>query len=132
MNRCVLIGRLGREPEIRFAHNGTVIGSFSLAVPRVFAKDETDWFNVVCFKQTAEFVKNLNKGDLVAVDGRVQVRKYEDQSGTSRIAVEVVADNVRGLSPKSGGDDHGPVFQQRTDTSNRPAPDEFIDPFAVA
>lgn len=98
MNRTVLIGRLTRDPELRNTTTGKQVANFSIAVDDRFDKEKTNFFNIVCWGQTADFVsKYLSKGRLVAVDGRLQQRKYKTNEGHERDTVEVVADNVQGL-----------------------------------
>jgi len=98
-NRIILIGRLTREPEIRFATSGTQIASFSLAVDR--GKDnETDFVNIVAFGKTAEFIENyMTKGRLILVDGQLRIEKYQ-KDGEQKTAVKVVANQVRFMETK--------------------------------
>jgi single-strand DNA-binding protein len=108
LNRVILIGRLTRDPELRYTASGTAVATFSLAVDRPYTNQqgerETDFIRIVTWRKLAETVANhLGKGRLVAVEGRLQVRSYEDQAGQKRQAAEVVADNVRFLDwPKEG------------------------------
>lgn len=93
LNKCVLLGRLTKDPELRTTQSGVAVTSFTLAVDRGYKKDETDFINIVAWRGTAEFVsKWFLKGQLVAVSGRLQVRSYEDRDGQKRTATEVVAD----------------------------------------
>lgn len=93
LNKVILMGRLTKEPELRTTQSGVAVASFTLAVDRDYKKDETDFINIVAWRNTAEFVsKWFSKGQLVAVSGRLQVRSYEDRDGQKRIATEVVAD----------------------------------------
>lgn len=106
LNLVVLIGRLTRDPELRYTTSGQAVASFTVAVDRPFknqrGEQETDFVSVVCWRGLAENVANhLHKASLVAVQGRVQVRSYETQDGQRRKAVEVVADTVRFLEPKA-------------------------------
>lgn len=115
LNRTILIGRLTRDPELKYTPQGTAVCTFSLAVDRKFNKDETDFINCVAWRQSAEFIANYGgKGRLVAVEGRIQVRSYENKDGDRRKATEVVADDVRLLDKNDkaqsqraakGGDD---------------------------
>ncbi len=115
LNRVVLIGRLVRDPELRYTPSGAAVANFTLAVDRQFTTKqgtrETDFIDVVVWQKLAETVaNNLGKGRLVAVEGRLQVRSYETQEGQKRKAAEVVADNVRFLDwPKDrqGNDSDG-------------------------
>lgn len=106
LNRIVIIGRLTRDPEMRQTPSGTAVCTFTLAVDRSFksanGERETDFIPVVAWRQLGETCgRYLAKGKLAAVDGRLQIRSYKDKDGNNRIAAEVVADNVRFLSPKS-------------------------------
>ncbi len=109
LNSVILIGRLVRDPELRFTPNGIAVANFTIAVDRPFANQqgerETDFINVIVWRKLAENVANhLNKGRLVAVQGRLQVRSYETQDGQKRTVYEVVAEEVRFLDrPKDGG-----------------------------
>ena len=108
MNRVVLIGRLTRDPELRYSPSGVAVTNFTLAIDRKFknaqGEKETDFIPCVVFRQSAELCANyLAKGKLAAVDGRIQVRSYNDKDGQKRWVTEIVADDVRFLSPKEGG-----------------------------
>ena len=106
LNRIVIIGRLTRDPGMRQTPSGTAVCTFTLAVDRSFksanGERETDFIPVVAWRQLGEnCAQYLAKGKLAAVDGRLQIRTYQAQDGSKRTAAEVVADNVRFLSPKS-------------------------------
>jgi single-strand DNA-binding protein len=109
LNRICLIGRIGKDPELRTTTTGKSMIEFSIAVDKKFKSNDggsdTDWFRVKAWGQTAEFVANyLGKGRLVSVDGRVETRKYTAADGSNREIIEVVADNVQGLDkPKDDG-----------------------------
>lgn len=108
LNRIVLIGRLTKDPELRYTPNGKAVAGFTLAVDRAFrnqqGEKEADFINIVVWGAQAENSANfLSKGKLAAVDGRLQIRSYDGQDGQKRWITEVVADNVRFLSPKEGG-----------------------------
>ena len=105
LNRIVIIGRLTRDPEMRQTPSGTAVCAFTLAVDRSFksaeGNKETDFVPVIAWRQLGETCgRYLSKGKLAAVDGRLQIRTYQAQDGSKRTAAEVVADNVRFLSPK--------------------------------
>ena len=102
LNTVILIGRLTRNPELRYTGGGTAVASFALAVDRPFnnqqGERETDFIDIVCWRQLAEQVsQHLTKGRLVAVEGRLQIRSYETQDGQRRKVAEVVANAVRFL-----------------------------------
>jgi single-strand DNA-binding protein len=108
LNRIILIGRLTRDPELRYVPSGQPVASFTLAVDRPFANQQgerqTDFIDIVAWRRLAEQVtQHLAKGRLVAVEGRLQIRSYETQDGQKRKAAEVVADAVRFLDRKAGG-----------------------------
>ena len=109
LNRVVLVGRLTRDPELKYTPAGVPVAQMGIAVNR-FTKNEqgdyeVDFFNVTAWRRTAEFAQNyLTKGRLVSVDGRLQTRSWVDQtSGQKRTAFEIVADNLEGLDRR--GDD---------------------------
>jgi len=102
LNTVVLIGRLTRDPELRYTPAGVAVCSFSLAVDRPFTNQqgerETDFIDIVVWRRDAETVaQHMTKGRLAAVQGRLQIRSYETQDGQRRKAAEVVADSVRFL-----------------------------------
>ncbi|MEW5762419.1 MAG: single-stranded DNA-binding protein [Bacillota bacterium] len=102
LNRVILIGRLARDPELRYTPSGSPVGRFTLAVDRPFTnrqgQRDTDFIDVVVWQKLAEVcAKNLAKGRLVAVEGRLQIRSYDDQQGIRRRAAEVVAETVKFL-----------------------------------
>ena len=105
LNRVVLIGRLTKDPELRYTQNGVAVTSFTLAVDRTFknakGEKEADFIPCVVFSQLAELCANyLAKGKLAAIDGRIQVRSYDAQDGQKKWVTDVVGENVRFLSPK--------------------------------
>ncbi|MDQ7827372.1 MAG: single-stranded DNA-binding protein [Armatimonadota bacterium] len=106
LNRIILIGRLTRDPELRYVPSGQPVASFTLAVDRPFTNQagerETDFIDVVAWRKLADQVaQHLTKGRLVAVEGRLQIRSYETQEGQKRKVAEVVADAVRFLDRKA-------------------------------
>lgn len=98
LNKCFLLGRLTKDPEIRRTNGGTAVTSFTLAVDRDFktnGEKETDFIDVVAWRNTAEFVsKYFSKGRMAIVEGRLQIRDWTDKNGNKRRTAEVVADNV--------------------------------------
>ncbi len=109
LNRVILIGRLTRDPEMKYTPQGQAVATMGLAVNR-FTKDENnnyevDFFNIVAWRRTAEFAHNyLTKGRLVSVDGRIQTRSYVAADGTKRNVFEIVAENLEGLDRKGDGE----------------------------
>ena len=107
LNRVILIGRLTKDPELRYTPNGTAVATFTLAVNRSRANQEgereTDFIPVVVWQKQAENCANyIGKGSLVAVDGRLQVRTFDGKDGQRRWITEVVAENVRFLDRREG------------------------------
>lgn len=99
LNNVIIMGRLTRDPELRRTQSGTAVTSFTMAVDRDFksqsGEKETDFIDVVAWRNTGEFAaKYLAKGRMAAVEGRIQVRDWQDKDGNRRKSVEVVADNV--------------------------------------
>ena len=99
LNHIVLMGRLTRDPELRRTGSGVAVASFTLAVDRDYAvqgaEKETDFVDIVAWRNTAEFVsKYFTKGRMAVVSGRLQIRNWQDKDGNKRRTAEVVADNV--------------------------------------
>ncbi|MFX3623270.1 MAG: single-stranded DNA-binding protein [Ectobacillus sp.] len=112
MNRVLLVGRLTRDPELRYTPNGIAVATFTLAVNRTFSNQqgerEADFINCVVWRKQAENVANyLKKGSLAGVDGRLQTRNYEGQDGKRIYVTEVVAESVQFLETRSGGEQRG-------------------------
>jgi len=106
LNRIVICGRLVRDPELKSTTNGVAVANFTVACERNFAgsdgKKETDFVPCVVWRGLAETCgRYLGKGKLVAVEGRLQIRSYDDKDGNKRTVAEIVGDNVQFLSPKS-------------------------------
>ncbi len=126
LNRVILIGRLTKDPELRYTPTGVAVTTFTLAVDRNFTNQqgqrEADFINIVTWRGLAENVANyLKKGRLAAVDGKIQTRSYDNNEGKRVYVTEVVAENVRFLESgtKNSSDD-----RQRSNN------DRFEDPFA--
>ena len=117
LNCAVIMGRLVADPELRTTGSGISVTSFTVAVDRSYQKAgterQTDFIDVVAWRQTAEFVSRyFHKGSMIAVQGSIQARSYEDKQGIKRKAVEIVADNVSFCGSKSESGT-GPRRQQR-------------------
>ncbi|MCV4233352.1 single-stranded DNA-binding protein [Virgibacillus sp. LDC1] len=118
MNRSCLVGRLTKDPELRYSPTGTAITNFTLAVDRPFKSDngpDADFIPIVTFKQSAEACANyLRKGRLCSVEGRIQVRNYENNEGKRVYVTEVIADSVRFLesSKQDNNKPKGDPFQE--------------------
>ncbi|BCU83394.1 single-stranded DNA-binding protein A [Polycladomyces abyssicola] len=134
LNRVVLIGRLTRDPELRYTPSGVAVASFTIAVDRRFTNQqgerETDFIPIVTWRQLAENCANyLKKGRLVGVDGRLQVRSYENNEGRRVWVTEVVADDVRFLEP-AGGASRNPGMEGDSQRFSPKSNNDFDDPFA--
>lgn len=108
INRVVLVGRLTKDPELKYTQSGIAVTRFTLAVNRTFSNQqgerEADFINIVAWKKQAENVANfLHKGSLAGVDGRIQTSNFDGQDGKRVFMTEVVADSVQFLEPKSSG-----------------------------
>lgn len=112
INRVVLVGRLTRDPELRYTPNGVAVTSFTLAVNRTFSNQqgerEADFINCIVWRKQAENVANyLRKGSLAGVEGRIQTRNYENNEGRRVYVTEVVCDSVQFLEPRSAAANQG-------------------------
>ena len=104
MNNCSFIGRLTADPELKTTQSGVSVCSFTLAVNRPRVKDTTDFINFQAWRQSAEYLcKYGHKGDMVAVNGTLTSRKWQDKDGNNRTAFEVVTDNLSVISNKPQG-----------------------------
>lgn len=113
LNTTILMGRLTKDPELKRTPSGTAVTSFSIAVDRDYksqtGEKETDFFDIVAWRSTAEFVaKWFRKGSMAVVEGRLQARRWQDKEGHNRVNIEVVAENIYfGDSKKSQSQDAG-------------------------
>jgi single-strand DNA-binding protein len=138
INRVVLVGRLTKDPELRYSPQGTAICTFTLAVNRQFSnnegKREADFINIVAWRQLAELCSNyLKKGSQAGLEGRLQTRSYDNKEGKRVYVTEVVADNVQFLSSSGerkefGTDSAGRSEQHGNHSFNQN--DAMNDPFA--
>lgn len=113
LNRVILMGRLTATPELRETPNGISVTSFAIAVDRNFGKErQTDFINLVAWRQTAEFVSRyFAKGQMIAVEGTLQSRRFTDKDGNNRVTYEVVIDQAyfTGSKRESGVSETGTV-----------------------
>ena len=112
LNPITIMGRLTRDPELRRTGSDTPVASFTIACDRDFGQKETDFIDVIAWRNTAEFVnKYFTKGRMAVVSGRLQIRKWEDKNGNKRSTAEIVADNVYfGDSKNSTADSNAGAF----------------------
>lgn len=118
LNIAAFTGRLAADPELRRTQSDTAVTSFSIAVDRNYCKQgedrQTDWIDCVAWRGAAEFInKYFHKGSMIAVDGSIQTRTYEDKSGNKRKAVELLVSNVNfcGSKNESGSTGSGGSYQ---------------------
>ncbi|WP_304459183.1 single-stranded DNA-binding protein [Alicyclobacillus sendaiensis] len=142
LNRVILIGRLTADPELRYTNNGTAVASFTLAVDRMRSNSngerQTDFINIVAWNKIAELVSQyLQKGRMAAVDGRLQIRTYENRDGQRVRVAEVVAEGVRFLDRGEGNQSAksasaAPPVKNNTSPAPSKQPDfgPYDDPFA--
>ena len=115
VNKVILVGNLGRDPEVRSLPNGNPVASFSVATSRRFKdrdgnrQEQTEWHNVVCYGRQAEIAgQYLTKGKQVFVEGRIQTRSWDDKtSGEKKYRTEIICDNFQMLGSAPGGGGRG-------------------------
>jgi single-strand DNA-binding protein len=119
MNHIVLIGRLTRDPELRYTPNGVAVANFDLAVNRPGSKEkEVDFIRIIVWQKTAENCANyLKKGRQVAIEGRLQIRSYDDKDGQKKRITEVVANHVEFLG---GNKEEKPQDQSQQQQNDEP------------
>ena len=111
VNKVILIGNLGADPEVRYAQNGTAVANFRIATTETWKKEggkeeQTEWHRIVTFGRLAEICgEYLSKGSKVYIEGRIQTRKWEDRDGNTRYTTEIVAREMKMLSPRGAGDE---------------------------
>lgn len=111
VNKVILIGNLGQDPEVRYMPNGNAVTNVSIATSESWkdkntgeTQERTEWHRVVFFRRLAEIVgEYLKKGAKVYVEGRLQTRKWQDQSGQDRYTTEIIADQMQMLDSRGGG-----------------------------
>jgi single-strand DNA-binding protein len=130
INKVIIIGNLGRDPEVRYAQSGMAICKLSVAVTERVKdgdawKDVTEWFRVTVFGKTAENAgQYLQKGRQVYVDGRLKTEKYKDKDGVEKTSVEVIANTLQFLGGNAAGGTRG---EAPAKTDAPPASDGFVD-----
>lgn len=121
MNKAILIGRLTKDPEIRYTQSNTAVCNFTIAVPRRLNKDEVDFIPIVVWGKQAEFCsKYFQKGSKIALVGRIQVRNWDDADGKKRYATEVVAEEVYFVDSKASVEDTPTQYEIGEDDSQLP------------
>lgn len=109
INKAILIGNLGADPEVRYTQSGTQVATFNLATTERFKgqdgnmQEATEWHRIVAWKRLAEICgEYLHKGSRVYIEGKIQTRKWKDQNGVDRYTTEIVAREMKMLSPRGG------------------------------
>ena len=156
LNKVILIGNLGRDPEVRYMPNGEAVCNFSIATTDTWKdkqgqkQERTEWHNIVMYRRLAEIAgEYLRKGSSVYLEGRIQTRKWQDKNtGQDRYTTEIIADQMQMLGSRSGGgapmggESHGgyddfnqehvpqaPRAPQQSTSQNKPAPAKSFDDF---
>lgn len=133
INKAILIGNLGADPEIRYTQSGTQVATFNLATTERFKgqdgqmQESTEWHKIVAWKKLAEICgEYLHKGSRVYIEGKIQTRKWQDQSGNDRYTTEIVAREMKMLSPRGGESGPGSSFGGGRDDSFPEPPPGFM------
>lgn len=126
VNKVILVGNLGKDPDLRYTASGTAVCNFSIATTESFKdrdgnrQEKTEWHNIVVWRQLAEICgKYLVKGKQVYIEGKLQTRKWEDRDGNPRYTTEIVADQMQMLS--RAGDENNAGGYQRREQRQEPA-----------
>lgn len=113
INKVILVGNLGKDPEMRYLEGGTAVAKFPLATSETYKNkegqkiDSTEWHNIVMWRGLAEIAeKFLKKGSLVYIEGKIRTRAYDDKDGNKRYATEIIADNMTMLGRRSDEPSH--------------------------
>jgi single-strand DNA-binding protein len=129
INKVILVGNLGKDPEVRHLEGGAVVAKFPLATSETYkTKDgqraeQTEWHNVVMWRGLAESAeKFLKKGSLVYIEGKIRTRTWDDKDGNKRYATEIVADTMTMLGARRSDDGHGTDQHRSQSTEAHPAP----------
>ena len=129
VNKVILIGNLGKDPEVRYLDSGVAVANFSLATTESYKNKEgervsqTEWHNVVLWRGLAEVAEKwLKKGSSVYIEGKIRNRKWEDKDGNTRYTTEILADNMTMLSKKDGGSSE--TSESTTTTTEESIPQE--------
>lgn len=120
VNKVILVGNLGKDPELRYTPSGDAVATFTLATSEKFKgrdgqmQEKTEWHNIVVWRQLAEICgKFLHKGKQVYLEGKIQSRSYDDRDGNKRYITEIVADQMQMLGNKGEGEGRSSDYQQK-------------------
>lgn len=126
MNNTNLIGRLTTKPELRYTNSNKPVCTFTLAVTRMYSRDETDFINCVAWNKTAEILnKYCDKGSQIGITGRIQTRNYETQDGAKKYITEIIVENLTLLGNKK--EDKAEVVEEKSDLFKEFADEVVID-----
>ncbi|MBR9830687.1 single-stranded DNA-binding protein [Acidiluteibacter ferrifornacis] len=125
VNKVILVGNLGKDPEVRHLENGAVVANFSMATSETYKdkngvrQTQTEWHNVVLWRGLAEIAeKFLKKGNMIYIEGKLRTRSWEDKEGVTRYTTEVVGDSMTMLGSKSDNNSGGSTSDAKPDNSS--------------
>ncbi|MBW6508576.1 MAG: single-stranded DNA-binding protein [Desulfuromonadales bacterium] len=125
VNKVILVGNLGKDPELRYTPSGTAVATFSLATTERYKdregqrQEKTEWHNIVAWRQLAEICgKFLHKGKQVYIEGKIQTRSYDDRDGNKRYITEIVMDQMQMLGSKDDGQQGGGGYGAQQDSGS--------------
>jgi len=135
INKVILIGNLGADPELRFTQNGTPVASFNMATTERRKgqdgqiQEQTEWHRIIAWQRLAEICgEYLSKGSKVYIEGRLQTRKWKDQNGIDRYTTEIVAREMKMLSPRTTGGGGGGEYGASASASGSGYGESFQEP----
>lgn len=123
VNKVILVGNVGKDPEVKYLDKGNAVATFSLATTErgyktaagVEVPDRTEWHNIVMWRGLAEIAeKYVRKGSQIYIEGKIRTRSYDDQNGVKRYVTEINADNMQLLGKREGGEHQAPPAPQAT------------------
>jgi single-strand DNA-binding protein len=133
VNKVILVGHLGKDPEVRHLEGGTTLVNFPLATSETYNKDgkkieQTEWHNIVMWRGLADVAaKYLQKGKLVYIEGKIRSRNYEDKEGNKRYITEIVAENFNMLGKRNENDGNGGHQVSNTQQSASKSEGQLVD-----
>ncbi len=136
LNKAILVGRLTKDPELRYTQSGTAVCSFSVANNRTYVtggekKEQVSYFNCVAWAKTGEIIAEYcKKGQRIGIEGRLQQRSWDDQEGKKRYTVEIVVDNFQFLSAPRDSAPESAADAPASSGSHEPTPDIDNNPFS--
>ena len=135
VNKVILVGNLGKDPELRYTPSGAAVATFSLATSERYKdksgqmQEKTEWHNIVVWRNLAEICgKYLHKGKQIYIEGRIQTRSYDDRDGNKRYMTEIVADQMQMLG-RAGEESGGTAPRESRPARNQPSTRESTPPY---